>query len=74
MIDFGQFTYSTKAPTWDINERLDKRKEPDVTIEAHEGSIGIHVPSDGNELRYFSVTEARMIAHALLALAGEDNE
>lgn len=74
MTYFGQFTYSTKAPARDINARLEKRTEPDVTIEAHDGSIGIHVPSDGDELRYFSVTEARMIAHALLALAGEDNE
>ena len=45
------------------------RKEPDVTIELTDGeSLGIAIPYDNGELQWFSMAEARMIAHAILGM------
>ena len=69
----GNFTYTATAPQADPVSVHALAKDPDVIIEAHDESIGICIQKDGAELRYFSRTEVRMIAHALLAMIGDDD-
>lgn len=47
-------------------------RPPDITIEFHDGSIGMHIPQDGNELNYFSRAEALMLANALAVFGNDD--
>lgn len=52
--------------------QIHEDEQPDVLIEKFDdGSIGIAIPMDGAELRYFNRNEIIMIANALLSVSGE---
>ena len=59
------FTYSQHTCEADV-------PEPSVTIEQHGDSFGMCVPMDGPELRYFSATEMRTIAYAILGVVDDE--
>ena len=72
----GQMSYSQLMCVQDDTPMF--RRGKDVTIEAHGGaeglSIGLCIPRDNGEMRYFNRAEAKMLAYTLLAMCGDNDD